>query len=156
MHIRNFENTEYDRQAFKAFCYDFYQSNATIRDYDEDMTNLTFNRIIENHENLSGFFILTKEGGEYVGYALVTSYWCNEEGGEVIVLDELYTSPNFRHQGFASGFMEWMEQYYKDIAVSITLEVLTSNISACHLYNKEGYLPDGFTTYTKKIMKKIL
>jgi GNAT superfamily N-acetyltransferase len=154
MIVREFEDTEVDRRTFHDFCFDFYHSNATIRDYDKALTDLTFDRIIERHENLCGFFMLEKDTSEPVGYALVTSYWCNEEGGNVIVLDELYTSPNHRKRGYASMFMEWLEAYFRDTAVCITLEVLTSNVDACHLYYKEGYVPDGFTTYTKKILKK--
>ena len=87
----------------------------------------------------------------YVGYALVTSYWCNEEGGNILVLDELYISPNSRHHGYGSKFLEWLEHEFKGKAVEITLEVLKTNQDARSLYKKDGLVPDGFITYTKKI-----
>ncbi|MDD4839316.1 MAG: GNAT family N-acetyltransferase [Clostridia bacterium] len=149
MFVREFEKS--DREAFKELCKEFYRSNATLREYDESIANLSFDRVLDRHENLWGFFIIGEDG--IAGYSIITSYWCNEEGGNVIVLDELYISSNSRNKGYASMFMDWLEVFYKDKAVSITLEVLTSNVNACHLYCKEGYMPDGFTTYTKKIKK---
>ncbi|HKL93951.1 MAG TPA: GNAT family N-acetyltransferase, partial [Clostridia bacterium] len=142
---------KYDRETFKELCYEFYQSNTIIRDYDESIANLTFDRVLDHHENLWGFFIMDKETDKTAGYALVTSYWCNEEGGDIIVLDELYIAPEHRNKGYGTSFMEWVEEFYRDKAVSITLEVLTTNINACHLYCKEGYVPDGYITYTKKL-----
>ena len=94
---------------------------------------------------------MDKETDKEAGYALVTSYWCNEEGGNIIVLDELYIWSKQRKKGYGSQFMEWLEGYYRDKATSITLEVLTTNVNACHLYCKEGYVPDGYITYTKKL-----
>jgi ribosomal protein S18 acetylase RimI-like enzyme len=90
---------------------------------------------------------------EAVGYALITSYWCNEEGGEIIVLDELYIAPCSRHKGYAKMLLDWMESRFNDSA-AITLEVLTTNVSACGLYEKAGYKPDGYTTYTKPMRSR--
>lgn len=140
-----------DKEIFLELCKDFYNSNSTQRPYDKKIADMTFNRIMDRHENLWGFLLKDKESGDIIGYALITSYWCNEEGGNVIVLDELFISASSRHKGYASLFMQWIEMYYKDKAVSITLEVLTSNQTACDLYKKTGYIPDGFTTYTKRI-----
>src|SRR5215510_16497191 len=35
------------------------------------------------------------------GYALLISFWSNELGGEIIVIDELYVRPSHRSQGYA-------------------------------------------------------
>lgn len=131
-------------------CRDFYESRPTLHGYNEQYAKLTFERIIETHENLWGFWIIG-DADELVGYSLVTSYWCNEEGGNDMVLDELYIKPEFQHRGYGSLFLEWLQEHFKGQGVSITLEVLTSNMHACHLYLKEGFSPDGYTTYTKNI-----
>lgn len=149
MIVREFQPE--DKQVFKRLCKDFYSNNATIRSYNDELTEKTFNTVLAKHENLWGYLMFDKLSLEPVGYSLITSYWCNEEGGNVLVLDELFIVPTDRHKGYASTFMEWLEKEFKDKAVSITLEVLTTNVNACHLYQKEGFIPDGFTTYTKKI-----
>ncbi|MGI6714170.1 MAG: GNAT family N-acetyltransferase [Bacilli bacterium] len=141
-----------DQPIFFRLAQEFYDSGSALRDYDEKLTKMTFDRVLAHHENLEGYFITRNDSHEVVGYALITSYWCHEEGGTVLILDELYIAENFRHQGYASCFLEWLIEEYKEKAVALTLEVLTSNLTAQSLYQKEGFTPDGFMTMTKKII----
>ena len=76
---------------------------------------------------------------------------CNEEGGNILVLDELYICPTSRHHGYGGTFLKWLEEQFKDKAAEITLEVLTTNQDAKSIYQKDGLEPDGFVTYTKVI-----
>lgn len=147
MIVRHFNSG--DEGAFLQMCREFYQANATLHKFSETTARKTFKRIIERHENLWGFLIYDKDSLETIGYSLITSYWCNEEGGNVLIIDEIFILPEYRHKGHAGLFMEWLEQHFKDIAVSVTLEVLTTNQNAKALYEKEGFTPDGFVTYTK-------
>ena len=140
-----------DEDLFLKLCKDFYSSGSTLRGYSEEISKKTFLRMLDHHEDLAGYFIIRKDSSEVIGYALVTSYWCNEEGGTVLILDELYIDPDDRHQGYASSFIDWLQEEYKDKATSMTLEVLTSNVRAQNLYKKEGFTPDGFMTMTKEI-----
>lgn len=142
--------TAEDRDVFFSLCKDFYNSGATKRGFDPVLTEITFNQVISHHENLWGYFICTDDNTT-AGYGLITSYWCNEEGGNVIILDELYVSPEYRHHGFGYAFLRWIESEFKDKAVSVTLEVLSTNIVAKDLYSKSGYFEDGFVTLSKKI-----
>lgn len=120
-------------------------------------------RVIDHHENLWGYLIFEEEGGPAAGYGLLTTYWCNEEGGNVLLLDELYISPEFRHRGYAKRFMDWIEEKFKKRAVSMTLEVLTGNQRAISLYKEEGFDPDSderdaegheFVYYSKKLARR--
>lgn len=147
MVIRNFRKE--DEEIFLQLCKEFYEGNATLRPYNEATARKTFIRIIAEHENLWGYLLFDKDIVEPIGYALITSYWCNEEGGNVIIIDELFISPRFRRNGYACMFMDWLANHHKDEAVSITLEVLNTNQTAKSFYDKEGFTPDGFTTYTK-------
>jgi GNAT superfamily N-acetyltransferase len=104
---------------------------------------------MSKHENLWGYLLTDGEDGHPVGYALLTSYWCNEDGGNVIIVDELYVNSANQHKGMGHHFLEWAENEFKDKAVSITLEVLTTNATAIALYSKLGYTPDGFEVMTK-------
>lgn len=140
-----------DEDIFLELCKEFYNSNATLREYNEEITRNTFKHLMDHHENLWGYLMYDKETQYPLGYSLITSYWCNEEGGNVLVLDELYIRPEERHKGNARKFMDWLQCEYRGKATSITLEVLTSNTTAQNLYSYEGFAPDGFVTYTKKI-----
>lgn len=150
MIIKEFEPC--DLQAFLHLCENFYSSNVTLREHDEKIATATFSRIMDKHENLWGYLMVDADTNMAVGYSLISSYWCNEEGGEVVVLDELYIDTSSRKKGYAKMFMQWLEEKYS-WAVAITLEVLTSNKSAQELYSKTGYSPDGYMTYTKKPTK---
>ena len=82
---------------------------------------------------------------------MLTSYWCNEEGGEIIILDELYIRPEYRNHGYAKRLISWAEKHFKERAVEMTLEVLGNNERAIDLYAAMGFRPDGFTTMTRKL-----
>jgi len=47
--------------------------------------------------------------------------------------------------------LDWIEKEFRGKAVSITLEVLTTNTAAKHLYAKLGYAEDGFQVLTKRL-----
>ena len=81
----------------------------------------------------------------------------------MLLLDELYISPVFRHRGYAKRFMDWIEEKFKKRAVSMTLEVLTGNQRAISLYKEEGFDPDSderdaegheFVYYSKKLVRR--
>lgn len=138
-----------DKQTFLEMCRLFYGSGATSRGFDETIANKTFDYLMSNHENLWGYILEDIDDLAPVGYALITSYWCNEDGGNVIILDELYISSNKRHKGYGKMFMEWLENEFRGKAVAISLEVITTNIIAKQLYNNSGYKEDGFSMMTK-------
>jgi len=142
-----------DKDPFLFLCEGFYNSHAVLRKYDRGMAEKTFQRIIDGHENLWGYLFFDKETEAAVGYALVTSYWSNEEGGEVIVLDEIFLSPACQGKGYATAFMKWLDEHFTD-AAAITLEVLKANRHARKFYEKIGFKPDGFISYEKVNTKK--
>lgn len=149
MYVRFIEKG--DQTDFLSLNEEFYSCGATQRGYDESISLKTFNQVVSRHENLWGYMLVDSDTSLSLGYALVTSYWCNEDGGNVIILDELYISQKGRNKGYAKKFMEWLENEFKDEAVSITLEVVTTNTAAKQLYAKEGYSEDGFMVLTKRL-----
>ena len=144
-----------DKEIFLELCEMFYGSSAVLRGFDRQMAEKTFSRILDRHENLWGYLFFDKEANLPMGYALVTSYWCNEAGGEMIVLDEIFLNPISQHKGYAKLFMGWLEEQFSD-AAAITLEVLAGNTHAREFYEKIGFTPDGFISYEKKTGKHIV
>lgn len=149
MTIRDFESQ--DKETFLKLCDEFYSSHSTLKPFRPEIAAATFDRVMEKHENLWGYLFTDEENGAAIGYALITSYWCNEEGGNVLVLDELYICPTSRHHGYGGTFLKWLEEKFRGQACAITLEVLTTNQDAKSFYRKDGLIPDGFVTYTKNI-----
>ncbi len=149
MYFRQIE--ESDEQNFYNLCAEFYSSNATNRAYDQQIAEKTFKYLMAKHENLWGFLFFDAQTNVAIGYSLLTSYWCNEDGGNVVVLDELYVNPDFQHKGVGCKFLEWIYENFKEKATTITLEVLTTNTKAKNLYEKLGYKEDGFEVMSKKL-----
>jgi GNAT superfamily N-acetyltransferase len=81
---------------------------------------------------------------ELDGYALLCSFWSNELGGEVCIIDELYVTPSARSRGVAGTLvtgllrrqLPWFER-----AVSVELEVTPGNARARALYERLGFRP---------------
>ncbi len=149
MIVRYFEKG--DLELFKEMCRAFYSGGATSRGYDELLTVKTFDRVMDHHENLWGVILVDNDLQMPVGYALISSYWCNEDGGDVIILDELYINPINRNKGYATAFLNWLEDEFSDRAVAITLQVLTTNEVARKLYDKIGFMSEGFEQMIKEI-----
>jgi ribosomal protein S18 acetylase RimI-like enzyme len=84
------------------------------------------------------------------GYALLCSFWSNELGGEVCVIDELYVKPSARGRGAATALVQaildgrWFAE-----AVAIELEVTPANARARALYERLG-----FRTYKNALMRR--
>lgn len=144
-------NSQDDAVPFYKLSRAFYETGATKRQYNQKLSELTFKQVISKHENLWGYFIIDGESKQIAGYSLVTSYWCCEEGGNVLILDELYIDAEFRHKHLGKNFMAWLAKDYSDRAVALTLEVLSTNEIAKDLYFKDGFAEDGFVTMTKQI-----
>jgi Acetyltransferases len=142
---------EGDKEIFLRMCKDFYSSGATMRGYNEELAVKTFEYMMKKHDNLWGYFIKSVDDDKYVGYMLLTSYWCNEDGGEIIIVDELYIDPAYRKHGYGQQLLNAAEKRFRGKAVSITLEVLTTNTRAKELYTKLGYADDGFEVMTKRL-----
>lgn len=149
MIVRYFEKD--DLELFKEMCEAFYSGGATARGYDEALTVKTFERVMDHHENLWGVILIDNDVQVPIGYALISSYWCNEDGGDVIILDELYINPINRNKGYATTFLNWLEEEFSDKAVAITLQVLTTNEVARKLYDKIGFMSEGFEQMIKEL-----
>jgi ribosomal protein S18 acetylase RimI-like enzyme len=71
------------------------------------------------------------------GYAILTFYWSNEYHGVVAILDELYVIPEYRSQGIATQFIEYLAQN-KEYAL-LQLEVFKKNTKALKLYQRNNF-----------------
>lgn len=103
-------------------------------------------------EPLRGRAVVWDDGRGPRGYALLCSFWSNELGGEVCIIDELYLEREARGrgagtllaQGLALGSLPW----FRD-AVAVELEVTPSNQRARALYERLG-----FAAYKNALMRR--
>jgi ribosomal protein S18 acetylase RimI-like enzyme len=89
-----------------------------------------------------GVVVVWDVDGIAAGYALLCSFWSNELGGEVCVLDELYLQRPHRNQGavtsLVAGLAAQTLPWFRD-AVALELEVTPTNTRARALYERLGF-----------------
>jgi GNAT superfamily N-acetyltransferase len=119
------------------------------------MTSAKIDRTIAvlRREPARGTAIVLDVGGRVFGYALLCSFWSNELGGEVCIIDELYVSSEQRGQGAAGalvrGLVDGSLPWFAD-AVAIELEVTPDNLRARALYERLG-----FVAYKNALMRVV-
>jgi ribosomal protein S18 acetylase RimI-like enzyme len=86
-----------------------------------------------------GRIVLFEEGGTLRGYALLVPYWSNEFGCPLVVVDELFVTPEARNRGIARNFFQFLGNERPFDAVALALEVNPSNTGALRLYQSLGF-----------------
>lgn len=99
----------------------------------------------------SGRIVLLTDGRVLHGYALLVSYWSNEWGGVVLLLDELFIDQEFRGRGFAKAFLGHLERERPFGAVVVALEVSPNNTRARALYESMGFTERYLRTMTRRL-----
>ncbi len=95
-------------------------------------------------EPLRGLALVLDLGASVLGYALLISFWSNELGGEVCVLDELYVRPGSRSHGHAQALVRSLLDgagHWPQRPVALELEVSPRNERAHALYERLGFAP---------------
>ena len=90
-----------------------------------------------------GKAVVAEVDGQVVGYALLISFWSNELGGEICIVDELYIVPALRCRGLAGQLLESLRdrsELWPPTAVAIGLEVSPANSTARRLFVRHGFV----------------
>jgi len=93
-------------------------------------------------EPLRGRALVLDSHGTLGGLCLLASFWSNELGGEVCVIDELYLKPAWRGHGHATSLIETLESdrvLWPLRPVAFELEVSSLNPDARRLYERLGF-----------------
>lgn len=98
-----------------------------------------------------GCALALEMNGAVQGYALIISFWSNELGGEVGIVDELYVAATARGQGHATRLLESLAKgtvVGLPAYTALTLEVRPDNARARRLYERVGF------TATNTVMRR--
>jgi GNAT superfamily N-acetyltransferase len=105
-------------------------------------------------EPLRGVALVCEGEHGRCGYAFLCSFWSNELGGEVCILDELFVARAERGRGHAtelvSGLCARTLPWFRE-AVAVELEVTPDNQRARALYERLG-----FRSYKNALMRAVM
>ena len=93
-------------------------------------------------EPLRGRALVLDSRGTLAGFCLLASFWSNELGGEVCIVDELYLKEEWRGCGHGSALIEALKSdraLWPLQPVAFELEVSPRNPDARRLYERLGF-----------------
>lgn len=131
-----------DHDDVARFVLAFYAEDPAPTPVTSEMAHATLRRF--SVEPLRGRAVVLEASARKVGYALLCSFWSNELGGEVCIVDELYVAPAARGRGAATALITGLTRrelpWFQD-AVAVELEVTPGNMRARALYERLGFAP---------------
>ena len=100
-------------------------------------------------EPVRGRALVLEVEGQLVGLCLLASFWSNELGGEICVIDELYVKPDWRGHGHSTSLLASLRvdrSLWPRRPVAFELEVSPHNPDARRLYERLGFRDKPNTT----------
>jgi GNAT superfamily N-acetyltransferase len=120
--------------------------NDALSLYSEDLpgTEMTPEKIQNTFRELTqkpdkGQIIVFEIAQTVVGYAILIFFWSNEFGGNFVEIDELFVQKNYRNQGIAKTFFQWLEATWRGQAVALSLQTTPTNDRAIAVYHRLGF-----------------
>jgi GNAT superfamily N-acetyltransferase len=139
-----------DEPAIAIMMHGMYDEGDGIRDIDDDKIARTFAYLRAGGRNGSCLVAVDQTASSIVGYALLFPFWSSEYGGLLLLLDELYVTPERRSQGIGGQFLEYIEQYARDLGyVALNFLTMNHNTRAIDFYLRHGYYLIPAVTFDK-------
>ena len=129
-----------DFNEIVSMCADLYREDPSSYNVDQAGIRRTLAALEQDPKR--GFPVVLKIQNEIKGYALLISFWSNELGGQICVIDELYVKPDSRSKGHAKNLIQSLANkspLWPGELASIELEVTPDNKRARELYTKLGF-----------------
>ncbi|HXS17016.1 MAG TPA: GNAT family N-acetyltransferase [Polyangiaceae bacterium] len=136
-----------DSESIVAMCLELYAEDPGVRPVDAADVRRTLETL--SAEPARGSAVVLDADGHCAGYALLVSFWSNELGGEICVIDELYVEPAARGNGHATELLRALSSGVGPVqrrVVALELESTPSNQRARSLYLRVGFKAKRNTT----------
>jgi GNAT superfamily N-acetyltransferase len=129
-------------EAVTSMVLELYREDPAPTEVTRPQASRTLERLAA--EPLRGIALVAESESGLAGYALLCSFWSNELGGEVCIVDELFVSPPQRGRGVATALVRGLcarQLPWFNTAVAVELEVTPNNHRARALYERLGFRP---------------
>jgi ribosomal protein S18 acetylase RimI-like enzyme len=131
-----------DDRAIVEMCLALYQEDPSPNRVIEAQILSTLT--IFREQPVRGRALVLEVENQICGYSFLSSFWSNECGGEICVIDEIFVRPQFRGKNWGRNLISQIHQN-KDLwpnpLVAIDLEVTPKNIRAREFYLSLGFAP---------------
>lgn len=129
-----------DEPAITLMMHTMYDEGDGIRSIDDDKIARTFAHLRAGGRNGACLVAVDEADLSILGYALLFPFWSSEYGGLLLLLDELYVVPERRSRGIGGQFLEYIEQYARDLGyVALNFIAMNHNKRAIDFYLRHGY-----------------
>lgn len=137
--MRFVEVTQADQETLATFIRRFYDEEPDLQIFTHEEALRRAKEIISlSNKLVHPLFIYDKN--QAIGHALIVSYYSNEFGGMIAMLDEFFIVPEQRRHGVGSEALEKLKLWAVEHGYSaITLEVTDANPKARLLYDRHGF-----------------
>jgi GNAT superfamily N-acetyltransferase len=129
--------TESDLAIVREYVSSLYQEDPPGMKMNAAKFDRTFWEFTNKSEK--GRIVVFERDNLVVGYAIIVFYWSNEYGGDFIEVDELFTHEDYRGNGIATAFFEWLAQTWYQKAVALSIQVTPANDRANSFYQRLGF-----------------
>lgn len=127
-----------DSGTLLAFMREFYGLEGY--GFEEEFMRAALEGMLRDESSGRAWLIFVEEGGEPVGYVVVTFGYSLEYGGLNACLDEIYVREVHRGRGLGTGAILFAEEECRSLGVKVLeLEVERENTGAQGLYRRLGY-----------------
>lgn len=140
-----------DYADLKQMIWLLYREDPEGEPIDDEKVDRTIHAFKQNQEKIRIYMLKNREIN--IGYAILTCFWSNEMGGDVVIVDELYVEKESRGMGVATEFLVFVKEINKD-AAAIQLEVTPSNQRALAYYRRLGFEPSPNTHLISLLEKR--
>lgn len=107
-------------------------------------------RELDRHKRSGSIFVIQR-GQALVGYCIIINRWCNELGGNILCLDELYVSPEHRRLGIATDFVELLAKIAPRESVAMQVGIVSTNRKATGLLRRLGFVESRSKVMTREL-----
>lgn len=129
-----------DISLLTSLLHAFYAEEPGLHAFSEKEALDRARKILEQSGN--GLFpLLLKNGDSVTGYALISTWYSNEFGGLMALLDELFIAPEHRGAGLGGKAMEALKTWAVTNGLrGISLEVTDADVQVRRLYERHGFI----------------
>ena len=126
---------EQDRPQILDMMRIFYASDAVFTNGSEEIFQADITNCVNDSPYLEGYVF--EDGDTIQGYAMLAKSFSTEFGKPCIWIEDIYLKEEYRGQGIASRFFEFVDEKHPQCI--LRLEVEAENKRAIHVYEKNGY-----------------